>query len=127
MGLPFTGTCDDLKSWGVLSEDCHNRLSALALSEMVKTFTVLTLSEVGEDPCGLKSSATSHGLCGLLGRVPQSPRRCGAKTEGNKRQRDSFFFGFFLLAKQKKETRESRESDYINNLNTIKNISVSRR
>jgi hypothetical protein len=40
----------------------------------------------------------------LKARVPQPPR-CGAKTEGNKRQRGSFFFGFFLLAKQKKETR----------------------
>jgi hypothetical protein len=37
-----------------LSEDCHNRLSALALSE------------VGEDPCGLKRSETSHVLCGLI-------------------------------------------------------------
>ena len=46
----------------------------------------------------------------LKARVPQPPR-CGAKTEGNKRQRGSVFFGFFLLAKQKKETRMSRESD----------------
>ena len=27
---------------------------------------------------------------------------CGAKTEGNKRQRGSLFFPLFLLAKQKK-------------------------
>jgi hypothetical protein len=29
-------------------------------------------------------------------------------------QRGSLFFGFFLLAKQKKETRKSRESDGFN-------------
>ena len=42
-------------------EDCHNRLSALALSE------------VGEDLYGLKR---------LKARVQQPPR-CGAKTEGS--------------------------------------------
>lgn len=51
-------------------------------------------------------------------RVPQPPR-CSAKTEGNKRQRGSVFFGFFLLAKQKKETRQSRESDYLKKFNKI--------
>lgn len=59
------------------------------------------------------SSATSHVLCGLLGRVPQRPTfECGAGHNikvvavGG-----SLFFALFLLAKQKKETRQSRESD----------------
>ena len=44
-------------------EDCHNRLSAFTQNNVLqhiysvgKTFTVLALSEVGEDPCGLKSA-----------------------------------------------------------------------
>jgi len=45
----------------------------------------------------------------LKARVPQPPR-CGAKTEGNKRQRGSLFFGFFLLATQKKETRQGAKN-----------------
>jgi hypothetical protein len=54
----------------------------------------------------------------LKARVPQPPI-CGAKTEGKKRQRGSLFFGFFLLAKQKKETRMSRESDYLKKFNKV--------
>ena len=48
----------------------------------------------------------------LKARVPQPPR-CGAKTEGNKRQRGSLFFGFFLLAKQKKEARLVAKTTFI--------------
>ena len=47
-------------------EDCHNRLSAFTQNNVLqhiysvgKTFTVLALSEVGEDPCGLMSLASS--------------------------------------------------------------------
>ena len=36
---------------------------------------------------------------------------CGAKAEGNKRQRGSLLFGYFFLAKQEKVSRQSRESD----------------
>ena len=31
----------------------------------------------------------------------RSRPRCGAKTEGNKRQRGALLFGYFLLSKQK--------------------------
>ena len=38
----------------------------------------------------------------------RSRHRCGAKSEGNKRQRGSLFFPIFLLAKQKKKYLASR-------------------
>ena len=46
----------------------------------------------------------------LKARVPQTPS-CGAKTEGEKRQRGVICFGYFALDKQRKVTRMSRESD----------------
>ena len=46
--------------------DCHNRLSAFTQNNVLKhiysvgkTFTVLALSEVGEDPCGLMSAEST--------------------------------------------------------------------
>ena len=70
---------------GVFGEDCHNRLSALALSEMVKTFTVLALSEVGEDPCGLK---------GLV-RVPQPPDLLSSAGRQKVMAWGVVYFGYF--------------------------------
>ena len=47
-------------------EDCHNRLSAFTQNNVLqhiysvgKTFTVLALSEIGEDPCGLMSAKSA--------------------------------------------------------------------
>ena len=74
-------------------EDCHNRLSAFTQNNVLqhiysvgKTFTVLALSEVAEDPCGFMRFEKSE--------FRSRPRRC-AKTEGNKRQWDALLFGYF--------------------------------
>ena len=53
-------------------EDCHNRLSAFTQNNVLqhiysvgKTFTVLALSEVGEDPCGLMSAESTSSAATL--------------------------------------------------------------
>ncbi len=46
----------------------------------------------------------------LKARVPQPPR-CGAKNEGNKRQRGVFLFPHFILDKQNKVGRQKAKSN----------------
>jgi hypothetical protein len=74
-------------------EDCQNRLSALALSE------------VGEDPCGLMSSTTSHVFNGLLGRVPQPPALARSSGKPKAVAGGVFLFGHLILDKQNKVPR----------------------
>jgi hypothetical protein len=47
---------------------------------------------------------------GFIGEFPIGAHE--AEQHRNQAGGGSLFFGFFLLAKQKKETRKSRESDY---------------
>jgi hypothetical protein len=80
--FPCCRAYDDLKSWEVLSEDCHNRLSALALSE------------VGEDPCGLLSAESASSA------APNFLKQRRKQAAGG-----VFLFGDFILDKQNKVTR----------------------
>jgi hypothetical protein len=64
------------------------------------------------------SSATSHVLNGLLGRVPQPLILSSSRGKPQALMWGSFFFGYFLLATQKKETRKEAK----NNTELINNI-----